>query len=197
MPHLHIGDIVPKFSTLDNQGTVWTQDSFKSNWTLIHFQTQIGDDMLKQIQYMDRLFRATKGELQVVGVVVSNGHNQKTFMKEHGFSFPVLLDEHLQLVRAFGTWEPFKGYHKSYMNVIPSLFLLDQKGYVIWQQTHICAYELPRLMEAILRDFYISYDRDALKEPQELLVSDEETEEDLYTLFEDEIEATEEIQSHV
>lgn len=70
----------------------------------------------------------------VVGISPDLPGQQKKFDQKHGLGFPLLSDPEHGIADAFGTWGEKKMYGKSYMGIVRSAFLIDEKGRVaqVW-----------------------------------------------------------------
>ncbi|WP_108623709.1 redoxin domain-containing protein [Candidatus Similichlamydia epinepheli] len=185
--HLKVGEEVPSFYGLDHEGKEWTYNSLVGKWTILHFQTHVGDDMFRQLAKMNKLFFASNGAFQVLGVSVICRHNQSNFMNEQDLSFPVICDEDLSIVRSFGIWQPFKSYHKSYMGVIPSIFIIDDKGCVTWEKTHLHSFEIANLVEPTLETLGLLNNSLGQPDTNTSIEEDDEKEDVIEVLFEEEL----------
>ena len=53
---------------------------------------------------------------------------QKKFDDRHNLGFPLLCDTEHQIAEAYGVWGEKKMYGKTFMGIVRSSFLMDEKG---------------------------------------------------------------------
>ena len=70
-------------------------------------------------------------KVAVVGISPDLPAQQKKFDQKHGLGFPLLSDPDHTIADAFGTWGEKKLYGKSYMGIIRSAFLIDEKASIV------------------------------------------------------------------
>ena len=66
--------------------------------------------------------------MTVVGISPDAPGQQKKFDQKHGLGFPLLSDSQHAIADDYGTWGQKKMYGKSYMGIVRSAFLIDEKG---------------------------------------------------------------------
>ena len=76
----------------------------------------------------DALPEFTKAVVAVVGISPDEVSQQKKFDAKHGLGFPLLSDTDHRIAEAYGVWSEKKMYGKTYMGIVRSAFLLDEKG---------------------------------------------------------------------
>jgi peroxiredoxin Q/BCP len=76
----------------------------------------------------DALPEFTKAGVAVVGISPDEVSQQKKFDAKHGLGFPLLSDTDHRIAEAYGVWSEKKMYGKTYMGIVRSAFLLDEKG---------------------------------------------------------------------
>lgn len=64
----------------------------------------------------------------VVGISPDAEKQQKKFDDKHDLGFPLLSDPDHQIAEAFGVWGEKKMYGKTFMGIVRSAFLIDEKG---------------------------------------------------------------------
>ena len=68
--------------------------------------------------------------LTVVGISPDTVAQQKKFDDKHGLGYPLLSDEDHKTAQAYGVWGEKKMYGKTFMGIVRSAFLVDEKGLV-------------------------------------------------------------------
>ena len=76
----------------------------------------------------DALPELAAAGVAVIGISPDPVAQQKKFYDKHGLGFPLLSDEDHQISAAYGVWAEKKMYGKTYMGVVRSAFLVDEKG---------------------------------------------------------------------
>ena len=76
----------------------------------------------------DALSDLTLAGVAVLGISPVAVAQQKKFDDKHGLGFPLLSDADNQIAEAYGVWREKKMYGKSFMGVVRSAFLIDEKG---------------------------------------------------------------------
>jgi peroxiredoxin Q/BCP len=76
----------------------------------------------------DALPELEKRGLAVVGISPDAQKQQKKFDDRHNLGFPLLCDTEHQIAEAYGVWGEKKMYGKTYMGIVRSSFLIDEKG---------------------------------------------------------------------
>jgi peroxiredoxin Q/BCP len=66
--------------------------------------------------------------IAVVGVSPDKPETQKKFNDKHNLGFLLLSDPDHKIAEAYGVWGEKKMYGKTFMGVIRSSFLIDEKG---------------------------------------------------------------------
>ncbi len=64
----------------------------------------------------------------VVGISPDPEKQQKKFDDKHNLGFPLLSDPDHQIADSYGVWGEKKMYGKTFMGIVRSSFLIDEKG---------------------------------------------------------------------
>ena len=68
------------------------------------------------------------GDTAIVGISPDPPSRQAKFDQKYGLGFPLLADEDHAVADAYGVWGEKKNYGRTYMGIIRSAFLVDEKG---------------------------------------------------------------------
>lgn len=71
---------------------------------------------------------ADQKKFAVVGISPDKPDKQKKFDQKHDLGYPLLSDPDKQAAEAFGAWGEKKLYGNSFLGVIRSAFLIDERG---------------------------------------------------------------------
>lgn len=66
-----------------------------------------------------------------VGISPDTPQQQKKFDDKHQLGFPLLSDPEHKIADAYGVWGEKKMYGKTYMGIVRSSFLVDEKGKIV------------------------------------------------------------------
>ena len=76
----------------------------------------------------DALPDLTKAGVAVIGISPDPVPQQKKFHDKHELGFPLLSDGDHTIAEAYGVWGEKKMYGKTFMGIVRSAFLVDEKG---------------------------------------------------------------------
>jgi peroxiredoxin Q/BCP len=76
----------------------------------------------------DALPDLTAAGVAAVGISPDTVAQQKKFDAKHGLGYPLLSDENHEIAEAYGVWGEKKMYGKTFMGIVRSAFLVDEKG---------------------------------------------------------------------
>ncbi len=76
----------------------------------------------------DALPELEKRGVAVVGISPDPQKQQKKFDDKHDLGFPLLCDTEHHIAEAYGVWGEKKMYGKTFMGIVRSSFLIDDKG---------------------------------------------------------------------
>ena len=76
----------------------------------------------------DILHELDKRGVAVVGISPDPEKQQKKFDDKHNLGFPLLCDTEHQTAEAYGIWGEKKMYGKTFLGIVRSSFLIDEKG---------------------------------------------------------------------
>ena len=68
------------------------------------------------------------GDTAILGISPDPPRRQARFDEKYGLGFPLLADEDHAVADAYGVWGEKSMYGKTYMGIIRSAFLVDEKG---------------------------------------------------------------------
>jgi peroxiredoxin Q/BCP len=76
----------------------------------------------------DALPDLTAAGVAVMGISPDKVTQQKKFHDKHDLGFPLISDENKEIAEAYGVWAEKKMYGKTFMGIVRSAFLIDEKG---------------------------------------------------------------------
>ena len=76
----------------------------------------------------DALPELGKHGIAVIGISPDAEKQQKKFDDKHNLGYPLLCDTEHQIAESYGVWGEKKMYGKTFMGIVRSSFLIDEKG---------------------------------------------------------------------
>ena len=127
---LQIGDKMPQFQVLDQNGNTVDSKDLLGKKTIIYFYpkdntsgcTQEACNLRDNYQAM-----VAKG-YNVIGVSKDSVKSHKNFAAKYDLPFTLLADTSTEMIQAFGAWGEKKLYGKPYMGTLRLTFIFDENG---------------------------------------------------------------------
>jgi peroxiredoxin Q/BCP len=128
MVQLKPGDKAPTFTLLDQSGAKVKLADFKGRKVLVYFYPRADTPGCTTQACGLRDAAPEIGDTAVVGISPDTPAKQAKFDTKYSLGFPLLADEDHADAEAYGVWGEKKNYGKTYMGIIRSAFLVDEKG---------------------------------------------------------------------
>jgi len=125
------GDKAPDFTLLDQNGEPFKlSKSIKDRKVrhLIYFYPKADTPGCTTQACGLRDVSGDVGDTAIVGISPDPPSRQAKFDQKYGLGFPLLADEDHVVADAYGVWGEKKNYGRTYMGIIRSAFLVDEKG---------------------------------------------------------------------
>ena len=122
------GDKAPDFTLLDQHGTKVKLSSLKGRKVLVYFYPRADTPGCTTQACGLRDAAPELGDTVVLGISPDTPAKQQKFDTKYGLGFPLLADEDHAVAEAYDVWGEKKNYGKTYMGIIRSAFLVDEKG---------------------------------------------------------------------
>ncbi len=127
---LKIGDRMPDFDVMDQDGNKVSSKDLIGKKTIIYFypkdNTSGCTDEACNIRDNHEALMA-RG-YNVVGVSKDSVNSHKKFKERHNLPFTLLSDTSTEMLQAFGAWGEKKMYGKTVMGTIRKTFIFDENG---------------------------------------------------------------------
>jgi len=124
------GDKAPAFTLLDQDENKVSLSSFKGRKVLVYFYPKADTPGCTKQACGLRDAMPKVGDTVVLGISPDKPAKQKKFDDKYSLGFPLLADEDHAVAEAYSVWGEKKNYGKTYMGIIRSAFLIDEKGKV-------------------------------------------------------------------
>jgi len=138
---VNIGDKAPEFSaSTDGGGTVSLKD-LKDKKIVLYFYPK---DMTpgctaESCGFRDALPYFSKINAEIIGVSKDSVKRHDKFKEKYELPFMLAADEDGKMCGAYGVWQEKKNYGKTYMGIVRSTFLIDEKGKIaaVWRNLRV------------------------------------------------------------
>src|ERR1044071_7880490 len=122
------GDKAPAISLLDQDGTTVRLSGFKGRKVLVYFYPKADTPGCTTQSCALRDIAGDIGDTAILGISPDAPAKQKKFDDKSSLGFPLLADTEHEVAEKFGVWGEKKNYGRTYMGIIRSAFLIDEKG---------------------------------------------------------------------
>ena len=135
MSNIKIGNMIPEFTSVTEQGATFTLNDLKGSPTVLYFYPK---DNTSGCTLEAKSLRDGKEELKrrgykIIGVSPDSVKSHVGFCTKHELNFTLLSDADHSLSEAMGVWRLKKMCGREYMGIVRTTFLLDADARV----THI------------------------------------------------------------
>ena len=125
---LSTGDKAPAFTLLDQDEQKVKLTDFKGRKVLVYFYPKADTPGCTTQSCALRDIAGDIGDTAIVGISPDASAKQKKFDDKYSLGFPLLADTEHAVAEAYGVWGEKKNYGRTYMGIIRSAFLIDEKG---------------------------------------------------------------------
>ena len=130
MTTLTIGDAAPPFALPDQHGDTVRLKDFRGRKLLVYFYPEADTPgcTTQSCDVRDHRQAFADLGLDVVGISPDEPAKQLAFDEKYALGFPLLSDPDHAVSEAWGTWGEKKNYGRTYIGMIRSSFLVDERG---------------------------------------------------------------------
>lgn len=117
-----VGFLAPEFRTRTLRGEPVSLSQYRGKVLLVNFWATWCEPCKEEMPSMEALYKSLRGEdfeILAVSIDLEGEGIVKSFVKEFGFTFPILLDKNLFIVE--DTYQ---------VRFVPASFLIDKKGII-------------------------------------------------------------------
>ena len=132
MKTLQVGDQVPEFSVVDDRGNTQSLSAYKGQKLVVFFYPKANTPgcTAEACDLRDHYKELQDAGYALLGVSADSQKKQRNFSEKYSFPFPLLADEDMQVIEAFGVWGPKKFMGREYDGIHRMTFLIDENGVV-------------------------------------------------------------------
>ncbi len=132
MTNLKPGDKAPKFKTTDEQGNPVSLSDFKGKKLILFFYPADNTETctVEACNLRDGYGALRSAGFELLGVSPDSAKKHQGFIKKHSLPFPLLMDEDLKIIKAYGVWGPKVLFGREYDGLLRTSFIIDKKGVI-------------------------------------------------------------------
>ena len=149
---LETGSKAPNFSLPDQNGDIHTLEEYRGKKVILYFYPKDNTSgCTKQACGFEErypLFQE-KGAV-VIGISKDSVKSHKNFETKHSLPFTILSDTELDTIKAYDVWKEKKNYGKTYMGILRTTYLIDEKGIIVKGIDKVKASDNPQQMLEML-----------------------------------------------
>ncbi len=132
MAQIKPGNKAPSFSGIDQNGNKVSLKDFTGKKVVLYFYPK--DDTpgctAQACNLRDNYSDLIDKGFQVIGVSMDSVSKHKKFETKYELPFPLIADEDKKVVNLYGVFGEKQYMGKSYMGIIRTTFLIDEKGII-------------------------------------------------------------------
>lgn len=119
-----------EFELSDQNAIVRKLSDYRGKWVLLYFYPK--DDTpgctTEACSLRDNYHKLEGLEVQVLGVSKDSVKSHQKFAEKYQLNFPILSDESLEIIKAYGAWGKKKFMGKEFEGTLRKSFLIDSEG---------------------------------------------------------------------
>ena len=130
---LAIGDKMPAFCVVDNNGNTVTAQDLLGKKTIIYFYPKDSTPgcTAEACNLRDNYERMLALGYRVIGVSKDSVKSHTNFIAKNSLPFPLLSDPSTEMLQAFGAWGEKKMCGKTCIGTLRKTFVFDEQGTLV------------------------------------------------------------------
>ena len=149
---LETGSKAPNFSLPDQNGDIHTLEEYRGKKVILYFYPKDNTSgCTKQACGFGERYPLFQEKVAVViGISKDSVKSHKNFETKHNLPFTILSDTELDTIKAYDVWKEKKNYGKTYMGILRTTYLIDEKGIIVKGIDKVKASDNPQQMLEML-----------------------------------------------
>lgn len=145
---LEIGIKAPDFTLPDQNGNMHSLSEYRGKKVILYFypKDNTAGCTKQACGFAERYPQFTEKGAVVLGVSKDSVASHKKFEEKYGLPFTLLADPELAAIQAYDVWQEKKNYGKTYMGVVRTTYLIDEKGKIVKAFDKVKAADNPEQM---------------------------------------------------
>ena len=130
---LEIGTVAPDFELPDQNGDIHKLSDYRGKKVILYFypKDNTAGCTKQACGYSERMPQIRERGAVVLGISKDTVASHKKFEQNHGLAFTLLADPEKKVIEAYDVLKEKKLYGKTYLGVVRTTYLLDEKGVII------------------------------------------------------------------
>ncbi|GAO30373.1 thioredoxin-dependent thiol peroxidase [Geofilum rubicundum] len=132
MTHLKEGMPAPDFSGKNQAGELISLKDFKGKKVVLYFYPKDNTPgcTSEACDLNDNYETFLSKGYEVIGVSPDSEASHQKFIDKYKLQFNLMADTEKEILQAYGVWGEKKMYGKTYMGVMRTTFIIDEKGLI-------------------------------------------------------------------
>ena len=132
MSALKEGMKAPLFEGIDQNGKLIKLTDQSGKKVILYFYSKDNTPgcTAEACNLRDNYDSLLKKGFSVIGVSADSEKSHKGFAEKYSLPFPLIADTSKKILNAYGVWGEKKLYGKTYMGVLRTTFVIDEKGFI-------------------------------------------------------------------
>lgn len=132
MDRLKVGDRVPEFSALDQDGNTIRLEDYRGRKLVVFFFPRASTPgcTAQACNLRDHYGELQRQGYELLGVSADSQRRQANFRKKYRLDFPLLADVDHSVINTFGVWGPKKFMGRTFNGIHRTTFVIDGDGVV-------------------------------------------------------------------
>ncbi len=127
-----VGDKAPDFILRAGDGKEYTLTQFLGRKLVLYFYP--ADDTetctAQACSFRDHMRELRGTGSDVIGISPDGPSSHAKFSKKYDLNFTILSDDTRAVMKQYGVWKKKKLFGRSYMGVVRTTFIIDERGYI-------------------------------------------------------------------
>lgn len=130
---IKIGDKMPQFEVVDQNGKKVKSDDLLGKKTIIYFYPKDNTSgcTAEACNLRDNYEAMVAKGYNVIGVSKDSATSHKKFAEKYQLPFTLLADTSTEMIQAFGAWGEKSLYGRKYMGTLRQTFIFDENGILV------------------------------------------------------------------
>ena len=130
---LKLGDKIPAFSAVDQNGNIVTDQQLLGKKTVLYFYPKDSTPgcTAEACSLRDNYHRFLEQGYQVYGVSKDSQKSHQNFIAKYELPFPLLSDPSTEMLQLFGAWGEKKICGKTCIGTLRKTFVFDEQGTLV------------------------------------------------------------------
>ncbi|WP_294213857.1 thioredoxin-dependent thiol peroxidase [uncultured Chryseobacterium sp.] len=127
---LKIGDHLPEFKGTNQDGKTIVSSELIGKKLVVFFYPQANTPTctVEACNLSDHYSELEKAGYTLLGISADSVKKQKNFHSKFAFPYDLIADENHDIVEKFGVWQEKNNFGKTYMGIVRTTFIFDEKG---------------------------------------------------------------------